>query len=147
MLRASVLTLALPIAAAVGTPAFAGDIAGNSSTSAVLPISTNVTQGRFETANDSDWFRVTLKKGVDYTVSGSGAIDCCNAFTINLRDKTGKIVATADDYIGGADGGVEVRGTHSGLYFVEDKQTPARPPGNRPYGHRGRGSPGRRTRP
>src|SRR3954452_20246427 len=61
MLRASVLTLVLPIAVAVGTPAFAGDIPGDSSTSAVLPISTNVTQGRFETANDSDWFRVTLK--------------------------------------------------------------------------------------
>ena len=135
MLRASVLTLALPIAAAVGTPAFAGDIAGNSSTSAVLPISTNVTQGRFETANDSDWFRVTLKKGVDYTVSGSGAIDCCNAFTINLRDKTGRIVATADDYIGGADAGFEFRATYSGLYFVEYKQTTAGPADNGPYGY------------
>ena len=47
------------------------DIAGNSSTTAVLPISANVTQGRFETPNDSDWYRVTLQKGVDYTVSGS----------------------------------------------------------------------------
>jgi hypothetical protein len=135
MFRASVLMLAVPIVAAVGSPAFANDIPGSSSTTAVLPISNQEIQGRFETAKDSDWYRVTLTKGQDYTVSGSGAIDCCNAFTVDLRDKTGKILASADDYIGRADAGFEFRAPYSGLYFVEYKQTTAGPPDNGPYGY------------
>ena len=76
---------------------------------------------------------MTLKKGQDYTVSASGAIDCCNSILVNLRNSSGKILASAEDYIGGADAGFEFRAPYTGLYFLEYKQSAGGQPDNGPY--------------
>ena len=78
-----------------GQAAWAGDIPGDKSTKATLPVSVARTLGTLERAGDSDWYRVTLKGDTDYTVDVSPPETGYGFIEANLRDASGKVLASA----------------------------------------------------
>jgi Ca2+-binding RTX toxin-like protein len=102
------------------------DIPGNASTNATLPLGPDFTPAEFEQAGDSDWFKVSLKQGVNYAFSAD--IELEPPFPedyvyldFQLRNPSGKVVRTggfADTY-DGYQFGFEYRPAASGVYFLE----------------------------
>jgi Bacterial pre-peptidase C-terminal domain len=112
--RIAAALAAVPLA---GPTALAADIPGNASTKATLQVTNAGTKGRFETAHDSDWYRVRLAKGQDYAVKlGLGYVQGW----LTLRDAAWKPLKTTANY-GDRDAGFEVRAPYTGTYFVEVK--------------------------
>ena len=113
------LTAALLAATMLGTAAQAADIPGNNTTKATLAISTSLTDGDFETANDSDWYKVQLKKGQDYVVL-LNAHGVSAPAAVTLRDPAGQAQGSIGyDYY--ATVGFEYRASKAGTFFVDVK--------------------------
>src|SRR3954451_13522890 len=107
--------LGTAVALGAAAPAWAGDIPGDASTKATLQVTNVATEGSFETARDSDWYRVRLSKGQDYAVRlelgyGQGRVP--------PRGAPRKLLKTAANS-GDRDAGFEVRAPYTGTYFVE----------------------------
>ena len=102
----------------------AGDIPGDRTTKATLPVSVARTLGTLEKAGDSDWYRVTLKDNTDYTVDVSPPETGYGFIVAKLRDATGKVLASvaidASDR-DTSDEGFEYHTRYGGLYFLEYK--------------------------
>ena len=105
-----------------GQAAWAGDIPGDKSTKATLPVSVARTLGTLERAGDSDWYRVTLKGDTDYTVDVSPPETGYGFIEANLRDAGGKVLASATIDASDrdtSDEGFEYHARRGGLYFLE----------------------------
>lgn len=116
MVKRSLLMAAIVVLA----PQFAraADIPGNKTTKAVLATGGAGLDGISEIANDSDWYKVTLKAGQNYAMTVRA--DGCTV--INLRDSKGKALRNSQacqTSAGGYDGGFEFMPTKAGTYFVE----------------------------
>jgi hypothetical protein len=107
-----------------GQAALAGDIPGDKSTKATLPVSVARTLGTLETAGDKDWYRVTLKDKTDYTVDVSPPETGYGFIVATLRNAAGKALASvaidASDR-DTSDEGFEYHTRYGGLYFLEYK--------------------------
>ncbi len=110
---------ALLAASMLSTAAQAADIPGNNTTQATLGVSPSLTPGDFEKANDSDWYKVPLKKGQDYVVllNAHGVNAPAN---VTLRDPAGQAQGSIGyDYY--ATVGFEYRASKAGTFFVDAK--------------------------
>ena len=109
-----------------GHAALAGDIPGDRTTKATLPVSVARTPGTLETAGDKDRYRVTLKDDTDYTVDVSPPETGYGFITARLRDDRGKVLASATIDASDrdtSDEGFEYHTRRGGLYFLEYKGT------------------------
>jgi hypothetical protein len=111
----------------------AGDVPGNVSTRATLRVTQETTQGSLETSPDSDWYRVQLRKGQDYTVRFI-ATDYSAPATATLRDPRQRPVGSTSYNVYG-DLGFEHRATATGVYFLDvtGQHDPDYPGEARPY--------------
>jgi Ca2+-binding RTX toxin-like protein len=100
------------------------DIPSGPRTTATLPRDPNFTYGVLETGGDSDWYRITLNRGVNYAFNGDVADptpdDGTADIAFSLRDPAGRVLRTGrasegEDF----SGGFEFRPTRTGTYFVE----------------------------
>ena len=101
------------------------DIPGDISTPAVLPLTSAYTQSVFERSGDSDWFRVTLKKNVNYAVQ----LDCnLGDCSVSVRDRQGGELAQS---FGSSDidtqPGLSLIAPYDGTFFVEARGYQPRP--------------------
>jgi hypothetical protein len=97
----------------------AADIPGSAATKATLPVSIERTQGRFEVKADRDWYKVSLRRGRNYAVSGIG----CHKLTIKLRNASGSLIRQVSDSGGFIEiVGFEYRAKRTGTYFLEYKE-------------------------
>lgn len=103
----------------IGTQATqAADVPGGKTTTAVLTTGGRGLDGVSEIANDSDWYKTTLRAGQNYAFSVRA--DGCTV--INLRNGKGKVLHSSKACTtgkGGYDGGFEYLPGSAGTYFVE----------------------------
>lgn len=70
-------------------PALAADVPDGPATEARITVNVPEIDGRFETAKDSDWYRVRLVKGGSYAIVGDSGGEFDSA-ELRLRDAKGK---------------------------------------------------------
>jgi hypothetical protein len=129
-MRSRFLSIVVACLAILISPEVYGrDIPGNQRSKTKLPIADEWTVDQFEKARESDWYKVTLKRNRNYTISGR--VDT-GGLTVNLRNATGKILKTV------MDGntmtlGFEFHAIQSGSYYIEYKQNGVFTPGTKYY--------------
>src|SRR4051812_26305782 len=97
--------------------AFAGDIPGNSRTTATLSPDASREKSRIDFAGDVDWYRVELEGGRDYFVYGQ-AFSPTDTLVVDIRGPGGKLLAQGFAPTG-RPGGFDFRAPTTGTYFVE----------------------------
>src|SRR4051812_1830408 len=81
------------------------DYAGNATTTGVISVSDSVT-GNIETANDEDWFQVTLTAGVSYRIELDGSSGGGGTLTdpfVSIYDPNQNILTSDNNSGGGLD--------------------------------------------
>jgi hypothetical protein len=120
--------LGLAVASVLGLAAGAGaaDIP-NSTKSTVLLFSANNSLALgsyvFEKAKDSDWFRVSLKGGVDYYITILYGDQDGSSLHSTFRDSAGNVLARPSYLDAFVDDGYEIRAPKDGTYFIEFRTT------------------------
>ncbi len=97
------------------------DIPGDESSTEQLATS-GTRNSRIDFAGDSDWFRIQLAAGSTYEFALQGAPSGNGTLAdplLNLRDASGRIVATDDDSGEGLEAGLGFIPGSSGTYYVE----------------------------
>lgn len=99
--------------------AMAGDIPGNTSTSATITVGQSVV-GDLEVLGDSDWYRVTLTAGETYAISldGTGNSPVGDTY-LRIYDANGTLIAENDDGGGGLDSFLRFTAGLTGDYYIE----------------------------
>lgn len=95
----------------------AGDIPGGTTTKATLPIQVVPSAGNWESVGDSDWYRVSLRKGETYAFTLDERGDAAT-FEVAVRNAAGKVLkkAIGDLY---TVAGIEFVPPTSGTYFLD----------------------------
>jgi hypothetical protein len=110
--------LAAGLLSAAASGAHAADtVPGNASTRATLRVTTTPTPGVIDSAGDTDWYRVRLQKGQDYTVR-FGSPNYGSPASATLRDPRQRPLKESGYYSYGTSG-FEFRATVTGDHFVE----------------------------
>jgi hypothetical protein len=126
-IRWGVLGLAVAAGLALATGAGAADIPNSTHSTVQLLFANNSLATRvyaFETARDSDWFRVRLKGGMDYYVTGLyGEQGDGSVLRSTFRDATGKVLAQPSHPDAFTADGYEIRAPKDGTYFLEFRTT------------------------
>lgn len=105
---------------AVALPAAGADsVLATTATTASVSVG-GIAAGNIETANDHDWFRITLTAGETYIfrtggVVADGAVDT----TLTVRDASGTQLATNDDAGEGAYSALRFTATTGGTYYLD----------------------------
>ncbi|MDP4575540.1 M10 family metallopeptidase C-terminal domain-containing protein [Qipengyuania sp. G39] len=96
----------------------AGDIAGDTSTTATITVGGSLTS-ELETVGDTDWVAITLTAGqtIDISLFGSGANPVGDTY-LRVRDSSGNIVAFNDD-ADGLNSALTFTATGAGTYYIE----------------------------
>jgi hypothetical protein len=126
-IRWGVLGLAVAAGLALATGADAADIPSSTRSTVALFFANNslaTRQHAFETAKDSDWFRVSLKGGVDYYITGLyGDQGDDSVLQSTFRDAAGNILVQALFFDPFTADGYEIRAPRDGTYFIELRTT------------------------
>ena len=97
---------------------YAGELSANSSTVGRISVGGTATS-QIETANDRDWFRISLKAGVRYEFDLEGVGGSAELSDPYLRlYKNGSLVAFDDDGGLGLDSRIEFTAGSAGTYFL-----------------------------
>ncbi len=121
--------LGLAVAAGLGLAASAdaADIPNSTHSTVPLFFANNSLATRvyaFETARDSDWFRVRLQGGVDYHVTGLyGGQGDNSILQSTFRDAAGHVLVPALSFDPFTADGYEIRAPRDGTYFLEFRTT------------------------
>jgi hypothetical protein len=101
------------------------DYASNISTTGVLQIGSSV-KGNFETAPDSDWFKINLQAGSTYVfglsgaAQGGGTVNDFHVTTVDFMNANGEMLAASITPERAAPGPVgQFTPAYSGIYYVD----------------------------
>jgi hypothetical protein len=126
-IRWGVLGLAVAAGLALATGADAADIPSSTRSTVALFFANNslaTRQHAFETAKDSDWFRVSLKGGVDYYITGLyGDQGDGSVLQSTFRDAAGHVLVQALFFDPFTADGYEIRAPRDGTYYIELRTT------------------------
>lgn len=105
---------------AVALPAAGADSVLASTATAATASVGGIVAGNIETANDHDWFRITLTAGETYLFRTGGVVaDGTVDTTLTLRDAAGTQLQTNDDAGEGAYSALRFTATTSGTYYLD----------------------------
>lgn len=119
---AALLASAVAVMTMLSEVAFAADIPGNKNTTAKIPVvpgAINPTSGKFETANDRDWYKIPLKQGKLYAFGFNGASFTTPSFIARLRNPAGNVIASTSVIPEVSDSGIAFKAPSNGTYFIE----------------------------
>ena len=96
------------------------DVRASVETEALLAVGEAVT-GEIESFGDDDWYEIALVAGVEYTITleGDGSSNSLGRVEFSVRDVTGTILLTEEDF---GQSGIETAvftSTQSGTYFID----------------------------
>lgn len=105
---------------AVALPAAGADsVLATTATAASVAVG-GIATGNIETANDHDWFRITLTAGETYIFRTGGVVaDGTVDTTLTLRDSAGTQLQTNDDAGEGAYSALRFTATTGGTYYLD----------------------------
>lgn len=98
---------------------FTDTVARNASTTATLAARGSVT-GTMDVAGDADWYRISLKAGLDYgfRLTGDGSGSALAGGDLSLRDSVGTQITSAFTYSGPTNSALSHAATTTGTYFL-----------------------------
>ena len=97
------------------------DIPGNGTTSTTITLGGSLTD-TLEFAGDTDWIRINLTAGQQISVSVDG-ITLADPI-VRIRDSSGNILYTGDDWGDGLDAFAGFGATYTGVYFIDVGSAP-----------------------
>jgi hypothetical protein len=120
--------LGLAVASVLGLAPGAGAADIPNSTKSTVPLfsaNNSLALGSyvFEKAKDSDWFRVSLKGGVDYYITILYGDQDGSSLHSTFRDSAGNVLARPSYLDAFVDDGYEIRAPKDGTYFIEFRTT------------------------
>ncbi len=117
-----VYPLLFMFALAIPKLALGADILGAKNTTATLTINSPTKLGLFDQSDDSDWYKVQLKKGTSYAIriEAGSPFNATNAEILaSVRDASGAVIISALDDLETV--GLTDKATASGTHFIEYK--------------------------